>query len=106
LEIDWQGARQLRDSISGCVSIFILPPSRRVLEERLRNRGEDGADVIARRMRDAASEMSHYSEYDYLIINDDFDRALSDLQAVVRTGRLRQDRQAAQIKELLGGLVA
>ncbi|MGX2032781.1 guanylate kinase [Methylocaldum gracile] len=106
LEIDWQGARQIRNLMPNCISIFILPPSRRTLEERLKARGQDDPDTIARRMRDAISEMSHYSEYDYLIVNDDFDRALAELRSVVVASRLKTGRQSEVHKDLIGGLLA
>ncbi len=83
LDIDWQGARRIRERVDGVISIFILPPSRAALEERLRGRGQDDEAVIARRMRDAVSEMQHYGEYDYLVENDVFDSALADLRAII-----------------------
>ena len=79
LEIDWQGARQVRAAMPECSSIFILPPSRRALEERLRNRNTDSDEVIARRLRDAVGDMSHWNEFDYVVVNDDFERAVADL---------------------------
>ncbi len=106
LEIDWQGARQVREMIPGAVSIFILPPSRQALEARLRGRGQDGEEVIARRMRDAISEMSHYGEFDYLVINDQFEQALLELQAIVTARRLRTTVQQANHQLLLGALLA
>lgn len=105
LEIDWQGARQVRERFPEAQSVFILPPSRAALEERLTGRGTDDAEVIARRMRDAISEMSHYDEYDHVIINDDFAVALDELCALVLTSRTRLARvragQAALIEALL-----
>jgi guanylate kinase len=105
LEIDWQGARQVRDRISGAQSIYILPPSRATLESRLQGRNQDGPEVIGARMREAVSEMSHYDESDYVVVNDDFDVALADLQAILRANRLRrgaQDKRLARlIRELL-----
>jgi guanylate kinase len=83
LEIDWQGARQVRESMPECQSVFILPPSRDELERRLRDRRTDSEDVINRRLRDALSDMSHWDEFDYVIINDDLDRAVADLEAVI-----------------------
>ncbi len=83
LEIDWQGARQVRSAMPECVSIFILPPSRAELERRLRGRGTDAEEVIQRRLRDAASDMTHWNEFDYVVVNDDFATALDDLLAVV-----------------------
>lgn len=106
LEIDWQGARQVRAMMPGAVSIFILPPSRPALDERLRGRGQDGEEVIARRMRDAISEMSHYAEFDYLVINDQFEQALLDLQSIITARRLRTTVQQALHRELLTALLA
>jgi guanylate kinase len=83
LEIDWQGARQVRGALPECVSIFILPPSRRALEERLRNRRTDSNEVIERRLRDAVGDMSHWNEFDYVVVNDDFERAVTDLSRIV-----------------------
>ncbi|RRQ22094.1 guanylate kinase [Thiohalobacter thiocyanaticus] len=106
LDIDWQGARQVREQLPEAYGVFILPPSRAALESRLQGRGQDGPEVIARRMRDAVSEAAHYDEYDYLIINDDFDTALNELGAIVTSARLRRPRQAARhagmLAELLG----
>jgi guanylate kinase len=106
LEIDWQGARTVRAQFPAAVSIFILPPSLASLRERLTGRGQDDVAVIERRMRDAVSEMSHYGEYDYLIINDVFDRARDELAAILRAGRLRLGRQVARHGALLAGLLA
>jgi len=83
LEIDWQGARQVRNAMPECATVFILPPSRRALEERLRNRRTDSDEVIARRLRDAVGDMSHSSEFDYVVVNDDFERAVTDLGRIV-----------------------
>jgi len=83
LEIDWQGARQVRAALPGCSSIFILPPSRAALEERLRRRQTDSNEVIERRLRDAEGDMSHWNEFDYVVVNDDFDRAVDDLARIV-----------------------
>jgi guanylate kinase len=86
LEIDWQGARQVRGAMPECVSIFILPPSLEELERRLRGRGTDAEDVIRRRLRDARDDMSHWSEFDYVVVNDDFERALSEIRAILNGG--------------------
>jgi len=94
LEIDWQGARLVRELMPDSTGIFILPPSREALRERLQGRGQDDGAVIERRMRDAISEMSHYDEYDYLVINDVFERALEDLVAIMRSRRLRLAQQS------------
>jgi guanylate kinase len=83
LEIDWQGARQVRESMPECVSIFIMPPSLEELQRRLRNRRTDSPDVIARRLRDSLSDMSHWHEFDYVIINDRLDQAVADLEAAM-----------------------
>jgi len=83
LEIDWQGARQVRDSMPECITIFILPPSVDELERRLRDRRTDAPEVIERRLRDALSDMSHWDEFDHVIINDDLNRAIADLEAVL-----------------------
>jgi guanylate kinase len=83
LEIDWQGARQVRERLPEARSIFILPPSRGALEERLKNRSTDSASVIERRLRDAAQDIAHWSEFDYVVINDQFERAIADLQSIV-----------------------
>jgi guanylate kinase len=84
LEIDWQGARQIRRALPECRSIFILPPSRPELERRLRGRGTDAEDVIQRRLRDAAGDMGHWREFEFVVVNDDFERALGELQAIVQ----------------------
>lgn len=106
LEIDWQGARQIRTAMPQCASIFILPPSYHDLERRLTRRGEDGMDVIQRRMRGAVNEMSHYDEYDYLLVNDDFEQALADLQAILRAGRRQIVCQRRSLAPLLQELLA
>jgi guanylate kinase len=105
LEIDWQGAAQVRERHPGAIGIFILPPSRESLAERLAGRGQDSDEVIARRMADAVAEMSHYDEFDYLVINDDFETALGDLRRIVRGGRPDRDRQRAQYRELITALL-
>lgn len=91
LDIDWQGARRIRDQMPDALSVFILPPSRQALEDRLRGRGQDSEEVIRRRMRDAVSEMSHAPEFQYQVVNDDFDAALADLRALLegRPGDMR-----------------
>lgn len=94
LEIDWQGAQQVRRALPECVSVFILPPSRLELERRLRGRGTDSEEVIRRRLRDAASDMTHWDEFDHVVVNDDFDRALAGLQDLVagQGAATRRDR--------------
>jgi len=106
LEIDWQGAEQVRRNYPDSLSIFILPPSKVALEQRLRGRGQDNEDIIARRMRDAENEMSHYIEFDYLIVNDDFDIALKDLTAVISARRHSLNVQKQVQAELLIELLA
>ena len=106
LEIDWQGARQVRQQMPDAVSIFILPPSRDELERRLSSRGTDEHATIARRMRDAVSEMSHYDEYDYLVINDDFTTALRELQSLVISRRLSLARVQKEHGPLLAALLS
>lgn len=106
LEIDWQGARQVRRQFPACVSIFILPPSADVLRQRLTERGQDEADVIERRMADAAGEIAHYAEYDYLVINDRFETAQADLLAIFRANRLRLDYQARREVDTIRNLLA
>lgn len=106
LEIDWQGAQQIRKLHPDCSSIFILPPSKDVLEQRLRQRNQDSDTVIARRMQGAVEEMSHYIEFDYLVINEDFQTALADLQAIVKSRRLQQHLQNEKLKHLLFELLS
>jgi guanylate kinase len=83
LEIDWQGARQVREALPETVDVFILPPSRRILEQRLRNRRTDSPEVIERRLRESVEEISHWAEFRYVVVNDDFDTALGELTAIV-----------------------
>ena len=105
LEIDWQGARQIREHRSDCLSIFILPPSHDELEQRLKRRGEDDDTIVQRRMRDAVAEMSHYKDFDFIVVNDDFHTALVDIQSIVRAKRLRSDVQQLEIADLLKDLL-
>jgi guanylate kinase len=113
LEIDWQGAQQVRErthdhvtGLPGCTGIFILPPSRAALEARLRGRGTDDDAVIARRLRDAVDDMNHHAEFDYVVVNDDFGQAVADLQAILagRGDALRGGRRA--LTPLLADLLA
>lgn len=106
LEIDWQGAEQVRKIMPYAQSIFILPPSRAALQERLSNRGQDSDEVIAGRMAQAQSESSHYAEFDYLIINDDFDTALLELRGLILSQRLRQNQQTQRHKDLISDLLS
>lgn len=100
LEIDWQGAQQVRRIYPEVVTMFVLPPSMQELERRLRLRGQDAEEVIARRLRNAATEIGHVAEFDYVIINKDFDEARQDLAAVVRATRLALSQQSARHPEL------
>ncbi|PHM44900.1 guanylate kinase [Xenorhabdus mauleonii] len=106
LDIDWQGAQQIRQKMPAARSIFILPPSQEELLRRLRGRGQDNEEIIASRMAQAVAEMVHYNEYDYVIINDDFNTALADLQSVIRSERLRLDRQTQRHDALISKLLA
>ena len=106
LEIDWQGAQQVRRLKPDAVTIFILPPSREILEQRLRNRGQDSETIIAQRLQGAFDEISHYVEFDYLVVNDDFSQALKDLQAIVHSRRLTQLAQAPKLEKLLTDLLS
>ena len=106
LEIDWQGARLVRELLPATASIFILPPSLEALQQRLQDRGQDDNEVIDRRMRDAVSEMSHFDEYDYLIINDVFQEALDELVLIMRSGQLRLASQCGRHAALLTDLLA
>ena len=106
LEIDWQGAQQVRRLLPQARSIFILPPSQESLRQRLTNRGQDSDDIIERRMQEAVSEMSHYAEYDYLVINDDFAHALEDLKAIFRANQLHQNAQQQRFDSLLQELLS
>ncbi len=106
LEIDWQGARQVRELMPDAISIFILPPSNEALRERLQGRGQDSEEVIERRMRDAVSESSHYDESDFLIINDDFTAALDELSQLIVSQRLKTSRQAALFSTIITDLLA
>jgi guanylate kinase len=105
LEIDWQGAQQIRQQMPNMVSLFILPPSRDELLKRLTGRGTDSQEVIDRRMHDAVSEMSHYAEFDYLIINDNFEYALQELRSVIIARRQRIEVQSQKQRYLLENLL-
>lgn len=106
LEIDWQGAEQVRRQIQPTKSIFILPPSLATLRDRLTSRGQDNVDVIEHRMQLARNEISHYGEADYLVINDQFDAALDDLRAIVRAARLEREQQLRNNDALLQELLS
>jgi len=104
LDIDWQGARKVRARMPESVSVFILPPSRQALSQRLSDRGRDSADVIERRMRDAASEASHFGEYDWVVINDDFDQALAELRAILAGQPTSHASSSDRVKALVASL--
>lgn len=106
LDIDWQGAQQVRKKVPAAKSIFILPPSLQELERRLIGRGQDSNEVIAARMKKAINEISHYDEYDYLIINDDFDQALSEIKVILKAEKLRVERQVQRHQLLISQLLA
>ena len=106
LEIDWQGARQVKAKLLDTVGIFILPPSREQLEQRLRARGTDDETVIARRMRDADREMSHFHDAEYLVINDDFEQALFDLESIIHSQGLTRQRQVLKNQSLINSIPA
>ncbi|MDO6526106.1 guanylate kinase [Motilimonas sp. 1_MG-2023] len=106
LDIDWQGARQVKALMPEAKGIFILPPSREALEQRLYQRGQDSEETINKRMAQAKSEMSHYDEYDFLIINDDFDQALAEFDTIIKGQRLAQTRQSALHRNMISELLA
>lgn len=106
LEIDWQGAQQVKKLIPGTRAIFILPPSRATLLQRLTARGQDDNAIIDARMAEAVEEMSHYVEGDYLVVNQDFDVALAELQAIFTCQRLRISRQQTELAQLLQDLLS
>jgi guanylate kinase len=104
LEIDWQGAQQIRKMMPDCYSIFILPPSIEALRQRLERRGQDDLQTIQRRMDDAVIEIKHYSEFDYVIVNNVFETALSELKNIFLSDRLRCIRQKSKLNDLLQNL--
>jgi guanylate kinase len=105
LEIDWQGARQVRESMPDCVTVFILPPSLAELERRLRDRRTDSEAIIARRLRDAVSDMQHWDEFDYVIINDKLDVAVADLDAVFAGSGQAQSVSNAGLRDRIQGIL-
>ncbi|MDB4140159.1 guanylate kinase [Candidatus Thioglobus sp.] len=112
LEIDWQGARQVKQNLPSAISIFILPPSKEALELRLKNRAQDDELIIKKRMLDAENQMSHYSEFDYLVINDNFNAALADLESIIsssnnlsKRAHLSLEEQTIKHKKLLKKLI-
>jgi guanylate kinase len=104
LEIDWQGAQRMKEQMD-CVSIFILPPSREILQTRLQARQQDSAEVIALRMNKASQEISHYTEYDYVVVNDNFEDACEDLVSIVRAQRVKTPFQKRRYEKLLASLI-
>ena len=106
LEIDWQGAAQVRSQVPDAVGVFILPPSRQALEQRMRARGQDSDEVIERRLAAAREEMSHYAEFDYVIVNEVFETAVEETCAIFRASRLRLAQQQARHEELIRGLLS
>jgi guanylate kinase len=105
LEIDWQGAQQVREAMPECVTVFILPPSREELERRLRTRGTDSDEVIQRRLRDSLSDMSHWNEFDYVIFNDDLDKAVADLEAVLAGTDDRLSTTNPDVQTVVDGMI-
>jgi guanylate kinase len=106
LEIDWQGALQVREQVPDAVSVFILPPSRQALEQRMRSRGQDSEAVIQRRLAAAREEMSHFDEFDYVIVNEHFDTAVDEMCAIFAASRLRREAQALRHAGLIRTLLA
>ncbi len=106
LEIDWQGARQVRHARKDAIGIFILPPSQKELHKRLDKRGQDSEEVILHRMSKARDEMSHYPEFDYLVVNDDFEIAIQDLLAIFRSHRMSQNHQSENLNDILTELLS
>ena len=104
LEIEWQGARQVREAFPEVVTIFILPPNKTALEERLRSRGQDTENVIQRRLAEASQEVEYCTEYDYLVINDQFEMALSDLRSILKAEHCRRKKQWLLFKRLVSEL--
>ncbi|MEP0357383.1 MAG: guanylate kinase [Paraglaciecola sp.] len=105
LDIDWQGARQVKAQIPDTATIFVAPPSKEELKRRLTQRGQDSAEVIAERMTKAVSEISHYHEFDFIVVNDDFEAALNELDAIVITRRLRKEKQIIRYQSLFDNLL-
>ncbi|MCF2949156.1 guanylate kinase [Paraglaciecola aquimarina] len=105
LDIDWQGARQVKAQIPDTATVFVAPPSKQELQARLTKRGQDSAEVIEQRMAKAVSEISHYHEFDYIVVNDDFAAALAELDAIVMTRRLRKEKQIIRHQQLFDNLL-
>ncbi len=106
LEIDWQGARQVRAQVPDAVSVFILPPSREALDQRMRKRGQDSEAVMAQRLAAAQEEMSHFDEFDFVVVNEDFETAVADMCAIFRASRLRRERQSTRHTDLIARLLS
>lgn len=106
LDIDWQGARSIKELFPKSINIFLLPPSIKELKARLKNRGQDSDEVIQKRIKLAKDDISHYSEFDYVVVNDSFDAALNDLQAIIKSLRLKNDIQKIKQATLLQQLLA
>lgn len=105
LEIDWQGAQQIRSAMPECRTLFVLPPSREALEQRLRGRGTDSDEVIARRLRDSIVDLSHWNEFDYVVVNDDFERAAADLELIIAGQGEHLNRDRSELLTLIGRLL-
>ena len=105
LEIDWQGAQQVKALVSSAISIFVLPPSTAALRSRLTDRGQDNDEIIEGRMQAARDEMAHYSDADFIVLNDDFETALRDLQSIVRAQRLSQETQSRELTRVIADLL-
>ena len=105
LEIDWQGARQVKALVNTAISIFVLPPSTAALRSRLTDRGQDNDEIIEGRMQAARDEMAHYSDADFIVLNDDFEMALRDLQSIVRAQRLSQETQSRELTRVIADLL-
>ena len=105
LEIDWQGARQVKALVNTAISIFVLPPSTAALRSRLTDRGQDNDEIIEGRMQAARDEMAHYSDADFIVLNDDFETALHDLQCIVRAQRLSQETQSRELTRVIADLL-
>ena len=105
LDIDWQGARQIRDNYPSCRTIFIVPPSMEELRRRLTGRGQDSEETIERRMREARAEISHWNEFDFVIVNDRFDEALADLRSIIRSSKPQKDEENSRRRKILAELL-
>jgi guanylate kinase len=105
LDIDWQGAQQVREKFPACCSIYLLPPSIQELNKRLSGRGQDSPEIVARRMRQAQSEISHWADFDFLVINDHFDKALNDVHSIIRHRRPKRSSQKKRFAALLAELM-